>query len=66
MSPNMPEFIQIVPELAQLVTVTDNGVLNFTEAISLSEQTDLAREVFEVFKPQVSVTYIVHRSSDEM
>ena len=61
-SGDMSEFIRIVPGLAQLVSVTDL-VLSFNAEIPLSEQHGLAREAFETFKPQVSVTYIIHPPS---
>ena len=60
---DMQEFIETVPGLGQLVTVTD-GVLNFNRSLSPSEKTDLARQAYETYKPTVSITWIVPRSLD--
>ena len=60
--PSMPGFVQVVPGLAEIVTVI-GGSLCFSAGISQSEREDIARQGYEMYKPQVSVTYIVQPTS---
>lgn len=64
-SPDMSEFIRIVPGLSQLVTVVDNA-LRFRDEVSPAERAEIARQAYEMYKPQVSVTYIVPPRSEKL
>jgi hypothetical protein len=70
-SSDMREFIQIVPGVAQLMTVSDqvlpfSNVLRFSDIVPPVEQVELARQAYATFRRHVSVTWIVPPPSGEV